>query len=300
MAWRAARATSCSARLLNRASLLTTSASTPSRTRIAKASSRSLFAAGVHNIVVQSEPARRRVHIGPLGPDVVRIVRVGEQTDGFCRGHHLQQQLQALRPQLAAEEGHPRDIAAARIEARHQAGIDRIAADHEDDRNRRRRLLGGHRTEGDPATHDHGHLPGRQIGRQRRQPIILVLRPSVFDGHILPVDIAGLPQALAERVHALGRPLRRSAVKDADHRHRLRLRARHPRPRGGRAEKDDKVRRLMSARQHQNSSGGRRIPPSIMPEYRKAWVKTPRPTWRSTGYGDATIGIPSRICGQSR
>ena len=41
--------------------------------------------------------------------------------------------------------------------------------------------------------------PTNQIGRQRRQPIVLVVRPAIFDRHVTALDIAGLAQALAER-----------------------------------------------------------------------------------------------------
>ena len=45
---------------------------------------------------------------------------------------------------------------------------------------------------------DHGDLSANQFGRQRRQPIELILGPAVFDRHVLALDIAGLLQALAE------------------------------------------------------------------------------------------------------
>ena len=35
---------------------------------------------------------------------------------------------------------------------------------------------------------DHGHLPANQFRRHRRQPIILTLRPAVFDRHVLALD----------------------------------------------------------------------------------------------------------------
>ena len=45
---------------------------------------------------------------------------------------------------------------------------------------------------------DHGDLPANQFGRQRRQPIGLILGPAVFDRHVLALDIAGVLQALAK------------------------------------------------------------------------------------------------------
>jgi len=38
-----------------------------------------------------------------------------------------------------------------------------------------------------------------EIGCKRRQPIIVILRPAVFDRYVLALDIAGLLKALEER-----------------------------------------------------------------------------------------------------
>jgi hypothetical protein len=42
-----------------------------------------------------------------------------------------------------------------------------------------------------PAPSSKGDLTANQISRQGRQPIQLVLSPTVFDGHVLAFDIAG-------------------------------------------------------------------------------------------------------------
>ena len=44
----------------------------------------------------------------------------------------------------------------------------------------------------------HGDLAANQFGRQRREPIKLTLRPTVFDRDVLAFDIACLLQALAK------------------------------------------------------------------------------------------------------
>src|SRR5262249_53234978 len=44
---------------------------------------------------------------------------------------------------------------------------------------------------------DHGDLSTNQFGRQRRQPIVLALRPAVFDHDVLALDIAGVFETLA-------------------------------------------------------------------------------------------------------
>src|SRR5262249_51918332 len=78
-------------------------------------------------------------------------------------------------------------------------------------------------------------LGGDQFGRQRRQPVVLTLRPAILDRHVLTLDLAGSPQTFAKRDHVRRIPLRRCAIEEPDHRHRL-LRARRERPRRRAAE----------------------------------------------------------------
>jgi len=59
-----------------------------------------------------------------------------------------------------------------------------------DDRYRRRRCLRGEGWSGRPCRKDNGHLLANQIGGQRRQSIILTIRPTVFDGDVFALDIA--------------------------------------------------------------------------------------------------------------
>jgi hypothetical protein len=44
----------------------------------------------------------------------------------------------------------------------------------------------------------HGHLATNQIGGQRRQSIVVSLRPAVFDRHVPTLDIAGFACAAAK------------------------------------------------------------------------------------------------------
>ena len=48
------------------------------------------------------------------------------------------------------------------------------------------------------ARGDHGNPSANQFGRQRRQPIELILGPAVFDRDVLALDIAGVFEALAK------------------------------------------------------------------------------------------------------
>src|SRR6516164_3192514 len=139
------------------------------------------------------------------------------------------QQLKPLWRQLGAQNRCACDIAARPAEARYDAELDRINAEEEDDRNCRGRRLGSEcrrRRSG----HDDSQLTANQIGRQSRQPVVLALCPTVFDGDILALDMAGFVEAPSEwrqADSAVG--FRGSDAEPADHRHRL-LRTRRKRP----------------------------------------------------------------------
>ena len=78
----------------------------------------------------------------------------------------------------------------------------------------------------------YGHLPADEIGRQRRQPIVLALRVAIVDLYVPAIDMTGFVQASLKR--GVGRR-RGPAVQEPDHRHRRLLRARRERPRYRRA-----------------------------------------------------------------
>jgi len=73
--------------------------------------------------------------------------------------------------------------------------------------------------------------PADQFGRQRRQAIVLLLRPTIFDRDIASLDVAGFAQAMEERAQPAGVPLRGRAAEKPDHRYGGLLRARSDRPR---------------------------------------------------------------------
>ena len=98
----------------------------------------------------------------------------------------------------------PGDVAARPIEAGDETQPDRIVADWR----RRSGIVAVAALAASAAgvaadRDDHGHLAADQIGRQRRQSIVLTLRPAVFDRHVLALDIAGFVQALAERARRM-------------------------------------------------------------------------------------------------
>src|SRR5215470_15082831 len=140
------------------------------------------------------------------------------------------QQLQALWLQSSRPEAHPGDIAARAAEARHETAFDWIAAADEHDRYGRGGSAG--HAHGDIWADDHGHLPLRQIRRECRQPIDLVLRPADFDCDVVAVDEPGFLQAVTECRYPVSCIGRGRGIKETDHRYRRSLCARRERPRG--------------------------------------------------------------------
>ena len=61
---------------------------------------------------------------------------------------------------------------------------------------------------------DHGDPAANQIGRKRRQPIVLILGQAVFDCDVLAFYIAGLLQALAECAQTVRERVRRCGCRE--------------------------------------------------------------------------------------
>src|SRR5262245_11247173 len=70
-----------------------------------------------------------------------------------------------------------------------------------------------------------------QIGRQCRQPIVLLLRPAILDGDIPTLDKASFAQAMAEGAQPARVPVGGCAAEIPDHRQPSLLRPRRNRPR---------------------------------------------------------------------
>ena len=167
-----------------------------------------VIGARIERMNLQTECVRCRLHIPPqrLG---VRIGRIDQQRNDRRDGYQIMQQLQSFRPQLQVEPCHAREIATRLVEALDEAEIDGVAAGREYNGNRRRCFFGRQRRRSARGD-DNCNLASRQIGRQRRQPVLSALCPAVFDGDVPPLDIAGFGEPLQERSHPV--VTRRSAV----------------------------------------------------------------------------------------
>src|ERR1700676_2065267 len=120
------------------------------------------------------------------------------------------QQTQPLWAQLSGKVAHASRVAPRPSEAGNEPVFYRIVSDSEDDRNRAGCGFASDCRTGGGGRYNHRHLSVYQIGRHSRQPIVLPLRPAVFDQHGLAFDITGLAQALAEYSDHIGTRLGRS------------------------------------------------------------------------------------------
>ena len=180
--------------------------SAPTSSAPAPAGPKSAKAASISRSVLALRPeaaARARAAASALVRSGPRhwAGRVDEHGDRGGWRHQFAQQLQPLRPRLDEKELTPVTLPPGRL---------RLAT--------RPSLTGSppvQRRSGSswsppwprapraccPAD-DHGHLTANQIGRQRRQPIVLTFRPAVFDRDVLALDEAGFAfKALAETRH---------------------------------------------------------------------------------------------------
>jgi hypothetical protein len=118
--------------------------------------------------------------------------------------HQLMQQPKPLGFQRVGQNVYACHVSARPAVARHEPQLDWIAADGEDDRDRRGRGLGRERRRVAAGRNYHGHRPACEFCRQRRQSIVVTLRPAVFDRHVPAFGITVFEQSLTERGHQMG------------------------------------------------------------------------------------------------
>ena len=159
-----------------------------------------------------------------------RIGRIDEDCDAAHCGHQLAQQLQPLGHKLAEEKVDPSQVASRPGEAGDKAELDGVFGDSEHDRDRGGRRLGGDGRGGAAARDNDCDLSAHQIGRHGRQPIELVVGPTVFDRNIRAFRKAGVLQALVKGLQAFGKAGRRYGAEETDYRHCWLLRPRCKRP----------------------------------------------------------------------
>jgi hypothetical protein len=125
-------------------------------------------------------------------PRSARVAPVHQQREDRGVGNEFVQQSQPFGAQFSAEPAHSGDVLARTVEAGDETGVDRIAAEYENDWDRRRRRLNRERAVTDRD--DHGRLPFDQVRGQRWQPSKLPLTPAEDDLNVLAVDMTVSPR----------------------------------------------------------------------------------------------------------
>jgi len=88
---------------------------------------------------------------------------------------------------------HPRDLPARAAQVCDEADLYGVGTGFEDDRNGRICRFCRERSRS-AGCGNHSHPALNQISYQRWQPIMLALRPAVFDRDVLTIDIPGFAQ----------------------------------------------------------------------------------------------------------
>src|SRR5215471_16188168 len=88
---------------------------------------------------------------------------------------------------------------------------------------------------------DHGHLTTNQVGRQCRQPVILILGEAIFKRDVLTLDKACFSQAMTDGGHEVWIVAGRPGTEEPDQRHRRLLRPCRKRPRRRATEQRDEL-----------------------------------------------------------
>src|SRR5262245_31311735 len=140
--------------------------------------------------------------------------------------------------QLNHKESEPREVSAWARETGDEARRDRVVAAGKDDRRRGGGALRRVCCKVAAACGNQVDPTADEFGGQRRQPIVLTLRPAVLDCHVLALDITSLFEALSERGHVCCKGSWRSTAEIANHRQLGLLGSDGERPRRRRAAEE--------------------------------------------------------------
>ena len=161
------------------------------------------------------------------------------------------QESEPLRGQDTGPNRDPGDISTGSIETRDEPEPNGIITSHERDRNRVGCFLGGGYRRA--IRKNYCDATAYQFSRKCWQPLVLIVRPAVFDCDIATLDIAGLVKALFERVRHRRVPLGRRAIKKSnDGQACLRPRRQRPRCRRAAEQRDE-----LAPRAHSITSSAR-------------------------------------------
>jgi hypothetical protein len=126
------------------------------------------------------------------------IARVDEYPNHSGCRRHIAQYFQPLCLQFGRDKAGAGDVAAGPVKAGGRSRFHRIAATHRYYRNRRGCYLRREGRHVATAGDDHGDLLLDQVSREHRQSVVLALRPTKFNRHVLTVDVTRLVQIFAK------------------------------------------------------------------------------------------------------
>ena len=153
--------------------------------------------AGVEDLDLQPDGASRRFHVSQRGLGIAALAGLTSTAMRAAAGTSSRSSSSRFAANSSLRKLIAGQVAARPGEARDKTKPDRVVADE--------KTIGIVVVAALAANAECGRQPRRsrrpaanQFGRQRRQPIALILGPAVFDRHVLAFDIAGLLQALAK------------------------------------------------------------------------------------------------------
>src|SRR4029077_9541133 len=150
--------------IVKNGSAATSSAATPPRANVAKASSNSwsflAFTIWIGRPMARAASCNSRDWSG--------AIRIYERTEDTRGRHHLVQQAKSLRVRQTCQQAYARDVSARSVYAADQVHLDVIAANREDDRNGRSRNFGRKRRRFASGRSEHRHTTLNEIGCQLR------------------------------------------------------------------------------------------------------------------------------------
>src|SRR6516164_5644100 len=109
------------------------------------------------------------------------------------------QKLNAFWSDHICEKGDARNVASGVTKARDKAQLNGAKLEH--DGNCLRRRYCRKRYDGAAPRDDDGNVLPDQVGGQRRQSLIMIISPPVFDGKVATFDVSIFSQSLAKGRH---------------------------------------------------------------------------------------------------
>src|SRR5262245_21565473 len=167
--------------------------------------------------------------------------RVDKQRENGRRGQHFMQQLQSLRSYRHVPSGDAGEVTAWSVQTCDKSKFNRIEPDVKHGWNCGGSRLSRQCSRGAGGHGNDGHFAPNQLGHYCGKPLVVTLRPAIFNRHVPTVDVTAFTQALVKGGQSEGITLSRPGADVSDHRHCRPLRTRRERPRCRTAKQRDEL-----------------------------------------------------------